>query len=233
MTILALVAGWNVGAQPACWFALFMTFSVVLGVMAQAAWLDRTASRWIWMVESGLAVSLVGVVALGSRVDFPVVALLVGALGITAHSLRTMERVNARVRLSAYSAHLAGACALAGFAPLLMAARGESMAHCLWAWGVLGVAFGSSVFFVQAVMPGKARSILPLAAIVLATLALVLVCQILAYEFLRTLLSVIPIFLRLSSVHLLRRTGLAWKVAGWIETVAGIWTVHWMIGEFG
>gem|GEM_PF-3216639 len=232
MTTLALVAGWNVGGAPAGMYALLVTISVVLAFLAQAAWLEMAAPRWIWKTESALsaALSLAVVHSLGAR--FALVCAVVGALGLLAQGLRERERVAARVRLAAFGAHLAGAAALSGCAALVLASRAAPLHELVWSWWVLGLGFGGGVVFVQAVMPGKHRSLVPLGWLSGFAIGTVCICQYLSFEFLPTLFALTPVFARLSLAPLGRRRGMSWKAAGWLETSFGIWTVFWMVKAF-
>lgn len=232
MTTLALVAGWNVGASPTGVDALLATMSVVFAFLAQAAWLDLAAPRWIWKTESVLSALLSLAVAWRLGAGFALVCALVAGCGLLAQGLRERERVAARVRLAAFGAHLAGAAALSGCAALVMASRSVPLPELIWAWWILGLGFGGGVLFVQAVMPGRHRSAVPLLLLACATAATVGACYQLAFVGRSTLLALVPVFVRLSLVPGLRRRGLAWKTAGWMETAFGVWSVVWMVGAF-
>lgn len=206
-----------------------VTISVVLALLAQAAWLDSVAPRWIWKTESvvSAALSLAVVLCLGA--GFALVCAVVAAFGLSAQWLRERERVAARVRLTAFGAHLAGAAALSGCAALVLASRAAPLDVLLWAWGILGLGFGGGVLFVQAVMPGKNRSVVPLLVLAGVAATMVCACHLQGFEGRRTLLALVPVFVRLSLVPGLRHRGLAWRSAGWMETVFGIWSVYWLI----
>lgn len=232
MTTLALVAGWNAGAAPAGLAAALVVGAVALSLLAQAAWLDPKASRWIWRLEAVFALLLALAAGLASGGSYWVWAGIAGGLGGLAQVARSGERKGARVRLAAYGAHLAGAAALASCAGMVMAARGASLPDIAWVGAVLSLSFGSGVAFVQAVMPGASRSAWPLVFLSLVAAAFVGICQTWDIAPMPHL-ALLPVFLRGGAVPLLRRRGIGWKTAGWMETVAGIWTVGWTIGALG
>lgn len=232
MTTLALFAGWNVGASPTGMDSLLVTMSVVLAFLAQAAWLDLAAPRWIWKTESVLSALLSLAVAWRLGAGFALVCALVAGCGLLAQGLRERERVAARVRLAAFGAHLAGAAALSGCAALVMASRSVPLPELIWAWWILGLGFAGGVLFVQAVMPGRHRSVVPLLMLACAAAITVGFCLWRAFEGQRTLLALVPVFVRVSLVPGLRRRGIAWKTAGWLESAFGIWSVGWLIGAF-
>jgi hypothetical protein len=232
MTTLALVSGWNVGAPPAGGSTLLATFSVVRAFLAQAAWLDLAAPRWIWKTESVLSALLSLVVAWRLGAGFALVAAVAAGFGLLAQCLRERERVAARVRLAAFGAHLAGAAALSGVAALVMASRSVPFQQLIWASWILGLGFGGGVLFVQAIMPGRHRSLVPLLLLACVAAITVGIGFWQALEGPRTLLALVPVFVRVSLVPRLRRRGLAWKTAGWMETAFGIWSVVWLIGAF-
>lgn len=232
MTTLALVAGWNVGGLPSGIYATLETSSVVLAILSQAAWLDSTAPRWIWRTESGLAAILSLAVITNLGAGFALICALVAVFGLSAQWLRQRERGANRVRLAAFGAHLAGAASLSGCAALVLASRSVPVEELIWTWWIQGLGFGGGVLFIQAIMPGKHRSVVPLLFLTGAAVITVGACHLQAFEGQRTLLALVPVFVRLSLVPGLRRRGLAWKFAGWMETVFGIWSVYWLIGAF-
>jgi len=232
MTALALVAGWNVGSDPAGWNSVLVTVSVLLGLLAQAAWLDPCAPRWIWKVEICLSAASILVVSARQGPSFVYVAAAVGALAGMAQWLRERDRVGARVRMAAYGAHLAGAGALAGCAALVMAARLVPVDELLWTWWILGLGFGGGVVFVQAVMPGRYRSIVPLLVLSTVATATIWSCQILSVPLPKTFLALAPVFARLAMVSWVRRHGLSWKATGLLESAFGLWVVLWLVVRF-
>lgn len=225
---LSGAAGWlssPSGDAPAGILALA---GILAAFFAQAAWLARESSGRAWMAELPVAAAAMAVVGFRQGMEFFAACAAVGTVAAFAQWARSRQARGGRVRLAAFSSHLAGAASLAGCAMIVGAARGGADPRSLlFLWWALALAFAGGVFLVQATMPGRERSATGLLAVAIASISTI--ALVAARNRADVALALGPVLLRCLLVPVLRRHPIGWKRTGWLETLLGLWTVFWLV----
>lgn len=228
MLAISLLAGWRAGGASTTSFLL--SFAVVSAFFAQSAWLDHQAGRCriqVPLLEASCALAaFLGAVWTSGGAVLPAGAVL-AAIGLAAGVLRMSEMVGTgRVRLQAWGAHLLGAMALGGIAPLLASAVLDPMS-LLRLWLGIGGSYGAGVLLVQT-LRGTPQTSKPLFGWCAATLAAWWLLGP-GPDLIAILLAWSPIPLRLLATPALRRNRTSWRAIGLLETALGAWSALWTV----
>lgn len=228
MLAISLVAGWWAGGVSSTSIAL--SLAVVAAFFVQTAWLDYRAGRCrlvVPIVEVVFALSaFLGAVWTSGGAVVPAAAIL-ALIGLVAGVLRVSEMVGSgRVRLQAWGAHLLGALALGGIAPLLASTALEPI-PLLRLWLGIAGSYGAGVLLVQG-LRGTPPSSKPLFAWCTATLALWLLLGP-GPNLLAAALAWLPLPLRYLATPALLRHRTSWRAIGLLETALGAWSALWTL----
>lgn len=229
---ISVVAGWCGGGAANPTGAIGATIAAGVGFLAQAAWMAWKSGKGgasALATESVIGSACASFVLLSGGIRTVVAGLVVGFCAATAMAFRNAgSDRGGRVALSAWTAHLAGASAMAGIAVWIASVAAPSSVLPVLGLGLAG-SYVAGVLLVRTLRSGQNTSTLPLFAwSVVSVCAWVVVSG--GVPSLAAWMAWIPVPLRIAAVPGLRKGKAGWRMLGVLETLLAIWTLVWTLG---